>query len=488
MVVAVVRLSCALSWLPWVLMALEAVTVLTAAGQVWVRRARQRRWQVGARLVTILAPPQPDPDGAAALWGNLAGLLRPRWRRLLCGQPHLCFEYHLTAHASTIRMWVPGPVPPGLVERAIAAAWPGATTHTTPAPPPTRTTRSTARSGRSRAGSPGGHRWGVAAGPPRRAAAGRARPRRPDRRPARHRRPDLTERPTAEPDDRAHRSPPPGGSAAAGGGGEEIVVQVLARPTPTGSAPPGDTATAPPTPSGPGRRAGQRAGRDARLGAAGMPRHRRPHHRPHRRQHPSGDRERISGSDGRGGSAGAAGTLRRRPGRRGEGPPRHLRHPHPLRRHHHARHRPERGSRPGSSRRCGRPAAGAGARARRRRGVRLLHRPQPLPPPPPAPSRPGHRRPPARARGPALGRRARRHRHPAHRLRARPGTRRGPQRRALPRHRPPRPAGETARGHHHRARVGRGRAAGRGAGGRRAASPARHRRHRLGQVHPARRS
>jgi hypothetical protein len=96
-----------------------------------------RRWQVGARLVTILAPPQPDPDGAAALWGNLAGLLRPRWRRLLCGQPHLCFECHLAAQASTIRMWVPGPVPPGLVERAIAAAWPGATTHTTPAPPPT---------------------------------------------------------------------------------------------------------------------------------------------------------------------------------------------------------------------------------------------------------------------------------------------------------------------------------------------------------------
>ena len=140
------------SWLPllpWVLVVLEAVTVLAAVGQVWVRRARQQRWQVGARLVTILAPPQPDPDGAAALWGNLAGLLRPRWRRLLCGQPHLCFEYRLAAHASTIRMWVPGPVPPGLVERAIAAAWPGATTHTTPAPPPQPSALSTALSART---------------------------------------------------------------------------------------------------------------------------------------------------------------------------------------------------------------------------------------------------------------------------------------------------------------------------------------------------
>ena len=34
----------------------------------------------------------------------------------------------MTAAGSTIRMWVPGPVPPGLVERAITAAWPGATT------------------------------------------------------------------------------------------------------------------------------------------------------------------------------------------------------------------------------------------------------------------------------------------------------------------------------------------------------------------------
>ena len=79
----------------------------------------------------MLAPPRVDPDGAAALWGNLAGLLRPRWRRLLFGQPHLCFEYLITADGSTIRIWVPGPIPPGLIEHAVTAAWPGATTRTT---------------------------------------------------------------------------------------------------------------------------------------------------------------------------------------------------------------------------------------------------------------------------------------------------------------------------------------------------------------------
>jgi hypothetical protein len=57
-----------LSWLPWVLMALEAIIVLVAAGRVWARRARQRRWQVGARWVTILAPPQPHPEPPRVRW------------------------------------------------------------------------------------------------------------------------------------------------------------------------------------------------------------------------------------------------------------------------------------------------------------------------------------------------------------------------------------------------------------------------------------
>ena len=131
------------AWLLDMAMAAPITTVaaVAAAAAVWVggrcalRRARHRRWLVGARLVTVLAPPRVDPDGAAALWGHLAGLARPGWRRLLFGQPHLCFEYLITPEGSTIRMWVPGPVPPGLVEHAVAAAWPGATTRTNPAEP-----------------------------------------------------------------------------------------------------------------------------------------------------------------------------------------------------------------------------------------------------------------------------------------------------------------------------------------------------------------
>ncbi len=250
----IVHLWSSLPLLPWVLVVLEAVIVLAAVGQVWVRRARQQRWQVGARLVTILAPPQPDPDGAAALWGNLAGLLRPRWRRLLCGQPHLCFEYRLAVQASTIRMWVPGPVPPGLVERAIAAAWPGATTHTTPAPPPQPSALSTALSaalfagagrGRARRVSTGGvlrlaRRSGLplaehVPGDPIAALLATAADLTATERTATGvTGADLAERPTAVPDDAAHPSSSPGGT-----GGEDVVVQVLARPTPTRSAPPG---------------------------------------------------------------------------------------------------------------------------------------------------------------------------------------------------------------------------------------------------------
>ena len=58
----------------------------------------------------------------------------------------------------TIRLWVPGTIPPGLIERAVEAAWPGAHTVTAPASPPLP---------------PGaaGRRRDAAAGPPRDPAA-----------------------------------------------------------------------------------------------------------------------------------------------------------------------------------------------------------------------------------------------------------------------------------------------------------------------------
>ena len=101
------------------------------------RRAQARRMaEGGARLVTVRTPPEVDPQGAATLWTNLVALLRPAWRRLLGGQPHLGFELTATDGGLTIALWVPGAVPPGLVERAVEAAWPGARTETVPAAPP----------------------------------------------------------------------------------------------------------------------------------------------------------------------------------------------------------------------------------------------------------------------------------------------------------------------------------------------------------------
>ena len=111
---------------------------LTAAllGRAWLRRRQHAALAADARVITVLAPPLADPAGGEALWGNLGGLLRPRWARLWHGQPHIGFEYTWAGPVMTIGVWVPGTVPPGMVERAIEAAWPGAHAVTTPATPP----------------------------------------------------------------------------------------------------------------------------------------------------------------------------------------------------------------------------------------------------------------------------------------------------------------------------------------------------------------
>ncbi|MFC5830372.1 TraM recognition domain-containing protein [Nonomuraea insulae] len=122
----------ALHWLhayAWQLIAvafgIEVLTILTSAVTV---RVRHRSLTRGARCVEILAPPTATMPGAEALWNNLIGLLRPAWKRLLFGQPHLSFEYGFGAGGVTIRLWVPGTIPQYLVEHAIEAAWPSART------------------------------------------------------------------------------------------------------------------------------------------------------------------------------------------------------------------------------------------------------------------------------------------------------------------------------------------------------------------------
>jgi hypothetical protein len=118
--------------------ALPALVGLTAAsavaGVVILAAARRRRWRAarGGRVVSILAPPEVDASGAEALWHNLHDLLRPRWRARLGGQPHLSFEYAWSAAGAHIGIWAPESVPPGMVERAVEAAWPAARTQTAP--------------------------------------------------------------------------------------------------------------------------------------------------------------------------------------------------------------------------------------------------------------------------------------------------------------------------------------------------------------------
>jgi hypothetical protein len=90
----------------------------------------------GARLVHILSPPEVDPSGAEMLWTNLVALLRPRWHRLLGAQHHIAFELSAATSGIDIALWVPSGVPPGYIERAVEAAWPGARTQSEPARPP----------------------------------------------------------------------------------------------------------------------------------------------------------------------------------------------------------------------------------------------------------------------------------------------------------------------------------------------------------------
>jgi hypothetical protein len=123
-------------WGPAAGLAVAATATAIIAGRGWLRRRQHAVFAHDARAITVLAPPQADPAGGEALWGNLAGLMRPPLARWWHGQPHLGWEYTWTPAGMAISMWVPGTIPPGMVERAVEAAWPGAHTITTPATPP----------------------------------------------------------------------------------------------------------------------------------------------------------------------------------------------------------------------------------------------------------------------------------------------------------------------------------------------------------------
>lgn len=117
---------------PWCIAAL----LIALVGRGALRRWQAHRMARGARFVSILVPPEVDAAGAEVLWSTFVGLLRPWWRRLLLGQPHVSFEYTWSADGVRIGVWVPGPIPHGFVEKHVEAAWPGCRTATeAPAPP-----------------------------------------------------------------------------------------------------------------------------------------------------------------------------------------------------------------------------------------------------------------------------------------------------------------------------------------------------------------
>jgi hypothetical protein len=90
-------------------------------------RIRERRLADGARLLQLAVPPELEAEGALLLWAALHDLLRPRLARLFGGQPQLAWEIAADNAGSRFRLWIPAAVPPGLVERALASAWPGIT-------------------------------------------------------------------------------------------------------------------------------------------------------------------------------------------------------------------------------------------------------------------------------------------------------------------------------------------------------------------------
>jgi hypothetical protein len=115
-------------------LALCALVTVTLAVRFLLARLRERRLARGARLLQLAVPPELEVEGALLLWSALHDLLRPRLARLLGGQPQLAWEIAADRGGSQFRLWIPRAVPPGLVERALASAWPGITT--TPLEPP----------------------------------------------------------------------------------------------------------------------------------------------------------------------------------------------------------------------------------------------------------------------------------------------------------------------------------------------------------------
>lgn len=130
--------------------------ILAAAATVALCRAgAARRRRAGARLLVVRPPAQVDPAGAEMLWRTLLGLHRPTLARLVFGQPHVAAELSGGPDGARLALWVPAGVPPGLVEHALTAAWPGTRVDEHPPAPPVPTVPGAATGGLLRLAAPG---------------------------------------------------------------------------------------------------------------------------------------------------------------------------------------------------------------------------------------------------------------------------------------------------------------------------------------------
>ncbi len=109
---------------PWLLATAAGVTITIGLSTI-ARLGRNRIGSSHGRSISILPPVESDPKGGLAFWMGLHSLLRPRIARSLFGQPHVCWEVRAAGEQISFVLWVPSSVPPGLVERAVEAAWPG---------------------------------------------------------------------------------------------------------------------------------------------------------------------------------------------------------------------------------------------------------------------------------------------------------------------------------------------------------------------------
>ena len=121
---------------PLVAIGIVLCGVAAACAVLTGRAVGGRHRQDGGQLLVIRPPAAVDAAGGEVLWRTLLGLHRPRWRRALFGQPHVAVELSADADGPRMAMWIPGGVPPGLVEHALTAAWPGTRVDEQPPYPP----------------------------------------------------------------------------------------------------------------------------------------------------------------------------------------------------------------------------------------------------------------------------------------------------------------------------------------------------------------